>query len=191
MRVYDEVLRDHVAMVTRAANFAARRHVGQRRKGAAQEPYINHLAEVACLLAETAAEPDAFLVAAGWLHDTLEDTDTTRAELHDLFGRHVTEIVAEVTDDKSLPKGERKRLQVENAAGKSPSARLLKIADKTSNLRSLAASPPADWASERMEAYVDWAEKVVASCRGLNPELEKQFDLAVADARSASARSAK
>jgi (p)ppGpp synthase/HD superfamily hydrolase len=137
MRVYDEVLRDHVKLVTRAAEFAARQHVGQRRKGAAQEPYINHLSEVAYLLAETTEEPDAVLVAAGWLHDTLEDTSTTKAELEASFGPHVAEIVTEVTDDKSLPKHQRKQ----HAAEKSRSARLIKIADKTSNLRSLASSP--------------------------------------------------
>jgi (p)ppGpp synthase/HD superfamily hydrolase len=184
MRVYDEVLRDHVALVTRAADFAARKHVDLCRKGASQEPYINHLAEVACLLAETLEEPDAHLVAAGWLHDTLEDTNTTKDELENLFGLLVTEIVVEVTDDKSLPRDVRKRLQVENTAKKSLSARLLKIADKTSNLRALAASPPADWDRARMAGYVDWAEQVVASCRGLNAKLEKAFDSASATARA-------
>ena len=185
MREYDRVLRDHVTMVTRAAYFAAQRHVGQRRKGAAREPYVNHLAEVALLLAETAHEPDAYLVTAGWLHDTLEDTSTTRDELDHLFGRLVTEAVVEVTDDKALPKEARKHVQVQRTAGKSERARLINIADKTSNLRSLAASPPADWGYERISDYVVWSEQVVASCRGLNAELEKAFDLAVADARAA------
>jgi (p)ppGpp synthase/HD superfamily hydrolase len=184
MRAASELLRDHVALVTRAADFAARRHVDQCRKGASQEPYINHLAEVACLLAETVEGPDAYLVAAAWLHDTLEDTNTTRDELEKAFGRFVTEIVVEVTDDKSLPKEVRKRLQVENTAGRSVSARLLKIADKTSNLRSIAASPPQGWDCSRITAYIDWAEQVVASCRGLNAELEKAFDLAAAAARA-------
>jgi (p)ppGpp synthase/HD superfamily hydrolase len=188
MRVYDEVLRDHVALVARAADFAARRHVGQRRKGAGQEPYVNHLAEVACLLAETAEEPNAYLIAAGWLHDTLEDTNTTKDELENLFGSLVTEIVVEVTDDKSLPKDVRKRLQVENAAGNSVPARLLNIADKTSNLRALAASPPTDWDWAGKAAYLDWAEQVVASCRGLNAELEKAFDQAAVTARTSIAK---
>ena len=188
MRAASELLRDHVALVTRAADFAARRHVRQHRKSAGQEPYINHLAEVACLLAETSEEPNAHLIAAGWLHDTLEDTSTTRDELEEAFGRLVTEIVVEVTDDKSLPKDVRKRLQVENTAAKSISARLLKIADKTSNLRALATNPPTDWDRARMAAYADWAEQVVASCRGLNAELEKAFDLASATARTTIAR---
>jgi (p)ppGpp synthase/HD superfamily hydrolase len=123
MREYDKVLRDHVALVTRAADFAARRHSGQVRKGAAREPYLNHLAEVAALLAETAEEPDAWLVAAGWLHDTVEDTETEREELAEHFGETIAALVAEVTDDKSLPKAERKRLQIETAPKKSPGAK--------------------------------------------------------------------
>jgi (p)ppGpp synthase/HD superfamily hydrolase len=183
MREYDKVLRDHVALVTRAADFAARRHSGQARKGAAREPYLNHLAEVATLLAETADEPDAWLVAAGWLHDTVEDTATEREELAELFGKDVAALVAEVTDDKSLPKAERKRLQIKTAAQKSPGARALKIADKISNIRSLMVSPPDNWARDRLIDYVDWAEKVVAGCRGVNLRLDQLFDQTVAEAR--------
>ena len=178
-------LRDGILLVTRAAEFAARRHVGQTRKGAAREPYVNHLAEVASLLAATAEEPDAHLVAAGWLHDTVEDTGTSGEEIEQLFGRRVAELVAEVTDDKSLPKAERKRLQVERAPHKSPGARALKIADKISNLHSLVASPPDDWGAERVANYIDWAKEVVAGCRGVNAALDALFDRAVAEAREA------
>ena len=121
------------------------------------------------------------LISAGWLHDTLEDTATSKEELVFLFGKEVAGIVAEVTDDKSLPKAERKRLQVETTAKKSPQARLLKIADKTSNLRSLAISPPEGWDTRRMVEYGEWAEAVVASCRGLNAPLEIAFDQAAAE----------
>src|SRR5436190_12752844 len=172
-------------LVTQAADFAARRHVNQKRKGSAGEPYINHLAEVAMLLASATAGEDAELVAAGFLHDTLEDTPTEYEELVAHFGATVAQIVAEVTDDKSLPKAERKQLQVDKTPAKSVRARLLKMADKTSNLRSLATSPPADWDSTRALEYVEWAERVVAGCRGLNPSLEKLFDAAAADARAA------
>jgi guanosine-3',5'-bis(diphosphate) 3'-pyrophosphohydrolase len=169
------------ALVTKAADFAARRHVNQRRKGAALEPYINHLIEVADLLAGAIGDPT--LVAAGFLHDTLEDTQTEREELVTLFGETVASIVAEVTDDKSLPKEERKRLQVVNTPHKSEQARLVKIADKTSNVRAIAHSPPADWNRDRLLDYIDWAQKVVAGCRGLNTGLERQFDEAVSRAR--------
>jgi guanosine-3',5'-bis(diphosphate) 3'-pyrophosphohydrolase len=174
-----------IVLTARAADFAARRHVEQRRKGAAREPYINHLAEVAALLAEATDGQDAVLVAAGYLHDTLEDTETSYEELAMLFGPDVAAVVAEVTDDMSLPQAERKRRQVETAGVKSERARLLKIADKTSNLRALIASPPADWDLQRVTEYPEWAEQVVERCRGLNRRLEQAFDAALAEVRAA------
>jgi (p)ppGpp synthase/HD superfamily hydrolase len=177
-----------ILLIARAADFAARAHVTQRRKGDAQEPYVNHLIEVALLLTEATGGEDAPLIAAGWLHDTLEDTATEREELEALFGSAVASIVAEVTDDKSLKKAERKRLQVEAASTKSPRARMLKIADKTSNLRAIALSPPSGWDLDRREEYVRWAEAVVAGCRGLNATLEVAFDDAARQARGAIGR---
>ena len=174
-----------LVIVSRAAEFAARQHTNHRRKGAAGEPYINHLIEVGHLLAEATEGSDAALVAAGLLHDTLEDTPTTFEELEAQFGPAIAGLVAEVTDDKSLPKAERKRRQVATAAAKSERARLIKIADKTSNVRGLAHSPPADWDVARMGEYIDWAQQVVAGCRGLNAALERAFDGAVMEARMA------
>jgi len=176
---------DGMVLIARAADFAARAHVAQRRKGDAQEPYINHLAEVALLLTQATGGQDATLIAAGWLHDTLEDTDTEREELETLFGPAVASLVAEVTDDKSLLKAERKRLQVETTPRKSEQARLLKIADKTSNLRAIASSPPSGWDFARRIAYLDWAEAVVAGCRGVNARLEQLFDETLRHARAA------
>jgi (p)ppGpp synthase/HD superfamily hydrolase len=174
-----------LVLVARAADFAARAHSAQRRKGDAQEPYVNHLAEVALLLTEATGGADAALIAAGWLHDTLEDTATEREVLETLFSPPIAAIVAEVTDDKSLKKAKRKRLQVETTPSKSVQARLIKIADKTSNLRTIALSPPAGWDMERRREYVAWAEAVVAGCRGLNAKLEHVFDEAVRQARAA------
>jgi (p)ppGpp synthase/HD superfamily hydrolase len=173
-----------LADLARAFDFAARRHVHQRRKGEAAEPYINHLAEVAALLAETAGGDDAVLLIASLLHDTIEDQDVTRAEIAAAFGEEVASLVVEVTDDKSLPKVERKRLQVENAPKKTERAKLLKLADKTSNLRAIANCPPV-WPLERQREYIDWAMRVVAGCRGVNAELERLFDAAAAAAREA------
>jgi (p)ppGpp synthase/HD superfamily hydrolase len=183
-------MNEPVSLVMQAADFAARRHAGQRRKGAAAEPYVNHLIEVATLLAEATGGDDAELVAAALLHDTLEDTATEYEELAARFGPQIAALVAEVTDDKSLPKAERKRRQIEHAPAASPRAKLLKIADKTSNVRALAVSPPANWDLARVADYIDWAENVVAGCRGLNATLERGFDAAVTDARAAVARSA-
>ena len=181
---------DAVTLVMHAADFAARRHSSQRRKGAAGEPYVNHLVEVAALLAEATGGSDAALVAAGLLHDTLEDTATDYEELDAAFGPDIAGLVAEVTDDKSLPKAERKRRQIVGAPAASPRARLLKIADKTSNLRTLVTSPPANWDMARVVEYIDWAEKVVAGCRGLNDWLDRAFDAAMTDARAAIGKSA-
>ena len=172
-------------LVTRAAYFAAQRHADQRRKGARQEPYINHLAEVAELLAEATEDDDAGLVAAGFLHDTIEDTQTGLEELQTLFGSDVAALVMEVTDDKSLPKLERKRLQIVTAAKKSRRAKLLKLADATSNVRTLAVSPPDGWDTDRVLDYIVWAEQVIGHCRGLNAKLEQAFDAAVSGARAA------
>jgi (p)ppGpp synthase/HD superfamily hydrolase len=172
-----------VLLISRAADFAARQHAGQRRKGKAREPYLNHLAEVASILAEVTGGTDAVLVAAGWLHDTVEDTDAERDDVVREFGEDVAALVVEVTDDKSLPKAERKRLQVVNASRKSARAKLLKIADKISNLRSLMFSPPDHWERERLLEYLTWAEAVVAGCRGLNPKLDVLFDMTLAKAR--------
>ena len=177
-------MNDTALLLTRAYDFAARMHAGQRRKGADAQPYINHLCEVAGLLSESCGGRDGVLIAGGVLHDTIEDTGVSHAELVAAFGSEIADLVREVSDDKSLPKLERKRLQIVHAADCSPRARLLKIADKTSNLRSLAASPPADWPTARCREYVDWSEAVVAACRGLDDWLEARFDEAAASTRA-------
>jgi (p)ppGpp synthase/HD superfamily hydrolase len=164
--------------VMQAADAAACWHVDQRRKGQAAEPYINHLLEVACLVttATEGREPD--VVIAALLHDSVEDQGIAIEKIAGAYGRKVADIVAEVTDDKSLPKAERKRLQVETAGHKSREARLIKLADKTSNVRAIANSPPPDWSVERRRDYVRWAGEVVAQIRGTSPWLERQFDAA-------------
>ena len=177
-----------VLLVARAFDFAARRHVAQRRKGEAAEPYVNHLAEVAALLAEATDGKDAELVAAGLLHDTIEDQGVTQAELAQAFGATVASLVAEVTDDKALNWAERKRLQVELAPTKSKRARLIKLADKTSNLRSIARDAPETWSAKRQHDYVEWATQVIAGCRGSNDRLETEFDAARTSALAKIAR---
>ncbi len=162
--------------MTRAVDFAARKHVHQRRKGETAEPYINHLADVARLLAAATDGKDTVLVVAGLLHDTLEDTETGYDELVAEFGAEVAALVAEVTDDTSLPKAERKQHQVTHASGKSARAKMLKLADKTSNLHSILSSPPVDWSQERKREYFGWARDVVGGYRGVNEYLEEEFD---------------
>ena len=172
-------------LITRALRFAAERHSNQRRKGQAKEPYVNHLAEVAELVAKATEGKDANLVAAALLHDTIEDTETVREELLTVFNNDIAQLVGEVTDDKSLPKQDRKNLQVTDASRKSTRAKLLKLADKTANLRSIANSPPENWNTERKRAYVDWATKVASGLKGVNPWLEGRFDDALKRAQQA------
>lgn len=162
--------------ILQAVDAAARWHVDQRRKGAAQEPYINHLLEVASLVTQATGGTEPNVVIAALLHDTLEDQNVKAGTIASQFGQHVADIVVEVTDDKSLPKAERKRLQVEHAPHKSREAKLIKLADKTSNVRAVADSPSPDWSVERRLEYVEWARSVVAGLRGASPWLEEQFD---------------
>ena len=173
-----------VRLISEAAEFAARRHNGMARKGRGNEPYINHLAEVANLLALVTDGADAELVAAGWLHDTIEDTETTREELAEKFSERVAALVVEVTDDISLPKAERRERQIVDAPHKSPGAKLIKIADKVSNIRARILPAPSQAERDDLIDYVDWAEKVVAGCRGGNALLDRTFDETVKLARS-------
>lgn len=162
------------SLVESARVFAKEKHAGQTRKGEKQEPYFVHVAEVAHLLKTHGA--DDTTIAAGYLHDTIEDTGTKYEELKTKFGHAVADIVQECSDDKSLPKAERKKLQAEHAAHKSPQAKQVKMADKISNLRSILTSPPADWNDARKLEYFVWSKTVVDNCRGVNGGLEKTFD---------------
>ena len=159
-----------------AIAYAADKHRDQRRKDANASPYINHPIALANVLANEGGIDDEAVLVAAILHDTIEDTDTTADELRRLFGKRITDIVLEVTDDKSLEKAERKRLQVEHAPHISRRAKLVKLADKICNLRDIAHSPPAKWPLERKQAYFDWAKAVVDGLRGVHPRLERAFD---------------
>jgi (p)ppGpp synthase/HD superfamily hydrolase len=164
--------------IARALDFAARKHAHQRRKGLKAEPYINHLTEVALHLAEASEGTDPGLVMAGLLHDTIEDTETTRGELAAEFGDDVASLVVEVTDEPGLPRDERKRRQVETAPAKSARARMIKLADKIANLHSIAESPPVGWSGRRKREYIAWAREVAAACGPTNERLERLFEMA-------------
>jgi guanosine-3',5'-bis(diphosphate) 3'-pyrophosphohydrolase len=165
-----------VGLLLRAIRFAAWKHRDQRRKGQRAEPYINHPLELAHVLwFEGGVRDEATLVAA-LLHDTLEDTQTTVQELQGEFGEEIGSIVMEVSDEPTLDWRVRKKLQVTRAKTATPRARLVKLADKICNLRSMIASPPQRWSIERRRAYFDWAREVVEQLRGTNPSLEERFD---------------
>lgn len=167
---------NNLQTLLKAASFAAQKHSGQKRKGADEQPYINHPLEVANLLANVGRVEDYDILIAALLHDTIEDQGVKKEELTELFGEQVAEYVTEVTDNKELSKEERKQKQIEHAPRLSPGAKQIKLADKISNITDIMHSPPRDWPQERKLEYVEWGEKVVAGLRGANAALEKRFD---------------
>jgi GTP diphosphokinase / guanosine-3',5'-bis(diphosphate) 3'-diphosphatase len=167
-----------VALLLKALAFAAHKHRDQRRKDAEASPYINHPIALADVLVNEGGVTDVEVLCAALLHDTVEDTATTHEELVDAFGSRIARIVAEVTDDKALPKAERKRLQVEHAGSISREAKLVKLADKICNLRDVVERPPAKWDLQRRREYLEWAKAVVDRMRGTHARLEAAFDAA-------------
>jgi len=163
-------------LILDAAHFAACKHANQRRKNAAGTPYINHPIGVARRLQKTGGVTSPVVLAAALLHDVVEDTGTRIDEIEHVFGAEVANVVAEVTDDKSLPKAERKRLQVQNAPHKSRQAKLVKLADKLDNLSDLQIDPPQGWTLGTIWGYFVWAHAVCAGLRGTNEELERALD---------------
>jgi len=159
-------------LLNRAYVYAMKAHGAQTR--ASGDPYFSHPLEVAGIL--TGLKLDDATIVAALLHDTVEDTATAPEELEKAFGPRIARIVAEVTDDKTLAKAERKRLQVEHAASISREAKLVKLADKICNLRDVLDRPPARWDLQRRLEYFDWAKSVVDRLRGVHPRLEKAFD---------------
>jgi (p)ppGpp synthase/HD superfamily hydrolase len=167
-----------------ALHFAADKHRDQRRKDEGASPYINHPIEVAELLARVGGVKDLVTLQGAILHDTIEDTNTTPEELEAAFGAEVRKVVQEVTDDTSLPKGDRKRLQIEHSPHLSTRARHVKLGDKIANVRSVVETPPSKWPLSRRKEYLDWTEQVIAGLRGTNAPLEKYYDELLARGRA-------
>lgn len=166
---------DGIALLIAAADFAADRHRSQKRKGS-RIPYVNHPLRVARVLSDEGHVRDAEILAAAILHDTVEDTATSSEELREVFGERVARIVGEVTDDKSLSKVERKRQQVVHAREISTEARMVKLADKLSNLRDLVERPLPSWSATRVRGYFAWAWHVVDALGDASPPLRAELD---------------
>ncbi len=175
---------DNIQLFIKAIEFAAHKHRNQRRKNIEATPYINHPIALASVLANEGQIAEINVLCAALLHDTIEDTETTENELRLVFGETICGIVIELTDNKSLPKSERKRLQIEHANHVSHSAKLVKLADKICNLRDIISSPPADWSPERKKEYFNWTLQVVDKLRGTHQGLERLFDVVFSDGQT-------
>jgi (p)ppGpp synthase/HD superfamily hydrolase len=178
-----DITKEPTTLLLAVLKFAAHKHSRQRRKDLEATPYINHPIEVAEALCRIGGITDLPTLQAAILHDTIEDTETSPQELEDYFGQEVRVLVQEVTDDKSLPKQERKRLQVAHAPNLSTPAKLIKIGDKICNVSEITPTQPAEWTLERKLEYLDWAEKVVSGCRDCNLDLEQHFDAVLKKSR--------
>ena len=169
-----------------ALHYAADQHRNQRRKDIDASPYINHPIALLHILAVEAGITDPDVLVAAVLHDVIEDCsgphqmyiEDRRREIREQFGDAVLVLVEAVSDDKALPKDERKQAQLAHAAHLPFGAKLIKLADKTANLRDLAEFTPANWSAERLQQYHLWASEVIGAIRGTHPGLEALFDRA-------------
>jgi GTP diphosphokinase / guanosine-3',5'-bis(diphosphate) 3'-diphosphatase len=159
---------DPIASVLRAMELAAERHSAQRRKGPGGAPYVNHVIEVASVLATIGGVSDPDVLMAAVLHDVIEDTETSAEEVERRFGPRVRELVCQLSDDKSLPKAERKRLVLEHLVRASDAVKLIKLADLCSNVR----SPPTEWPAPRIREYLEWSRQAAERCAGVSRSLD-------------------
>lgn len=172
MSYQPETLEEYLLL---AVNYAAEKHQNQRRKNSEKTPYINHPLRVAQYIAE-GGENEIEIWIAAILHDTVEDTDATLEEIEKLFSSRISKLVAEVTDNKSLPKVEREKLQVSHAAEISKEAKLIKMADKLHNLTSFLYVPPAGWSAKEIQGYFVWSKAVMDNCKNVNEYLENKLN---------------
>ena len=172
---------DTIGLLLDALQFSADKHRGQNRKDG-DTAYINHPIAVAHILKHLGGVADPIVLCSALLHDTLEDTQTTRDDLAKRFGEHIAEVVHEVSDDLTLKAdksrdAERKQLEIDHAPHLSHQAKLIKTADKIANMRDIINSPPVDWPITRKQKYFDWAKQVIDGMRGNNSALEAEFDI--------------
>ena len=161
-------------IIMMAAKYASIQHKNQRRKDSEKTPYINHPIDVAEFLTSNDVN-DRETIVGGILHDVIEDTDGTYDEIKNLFGENVAKIVEECSDDKKLNKIMRKRLQIEHAASISDKAKLVKLADKYSNISGLLETPPASWSKDEITGYVYWGFAVCKQLSGINSKIDEQI----------------
>ena len=168
----EKSLHDSIHLLVRAIKFASEKHQFQKRKREHPIPYINHPIATVEILTECGVVNRNVLAAAA-LHDTLEDTNTSKEELEREFGKEITSIVQEVTDDKKLDKVTRKKLQLEHARTISKEAKLVKLADKYSNCMD---PPPSIWSKEEYEGYNIWSYAIFLQAKGINSLLDSKLE---------------
>lgn len=163
--------------IRRADHYADKAHAGQYRKGkpgAPLVPYIEHPRAVARILHDEAGITDPVVLQAALLHDTIEDTGVSHANLVAEFGHDVADVVAELTNPADFGPGGKAAWQAEHAKKMSARAAAVKVADKTANLRDLLVSPP-DWPAERKRKYFDDARRVVQAMGQRHPIMDQLF----------------
>ncbi len=183
--VMDDSDENSLALLLRAAAFAAKQHRSQRRKNAEESPYVNHPIEVAHVLASTGGITDVVTLVAALLHDTIEDTPASAGDLEREFGAQVRSLVEEVTDDKSLEKDKRKELQILHAPSLTTRAKQIKLGDRICNVGDVLDDPPAGWDLQRRLTYLSWSAAVAEGCRGANEALERRLDELLVEGREA------
>lgn len=170
------------ALIAEAAAYAIRLHTEQMRVGREPIPYAAHVAAVAALVARAEPTAKAETLAAAFLHDVVEDTEATDADLRGRFGDAVADLVAWLTDDPetaALPTEQRKAAQAAKIAAAPRPVKLVKLADQTDNIEGRLADAEL-WTAERQARYLAGCRRVVDSCRGAAPALEARFDAAAA-----------
>jgi guanosine-3',5'-bis(diphosphate) 3'-pyrophosphohydrolase len=158
--------------------YAAECHADQVRKDG-KTPYINHPLQVMHHLVHLANCDDDELLCAAILHDVIEDTGVRKIELEKRYTKRISDLVVELTDDKTLSKTERKLMQIEQAHSLSYDARLIRISDKICNVNDIHTAPPLNWSIAQRLNYITWSLAVVERIRGTNTELENYFDTVV------------
>ncbi len=171
-----------LGLVERARIFAICRHAGQFREHKAHQPFIIHPKEVYEFVRNSGGSEEE--EAASWVHDTVEDTQTTLDEIEKELGLKVREIVDGLTDPpefKGLPLLVRKARQAERVRLKSASIKRVKLADQIVNVRSLFDDAPVTWTKQKCRDYAQGARLVAMACKGVDDFLDAQFELAYAE----------
>jgi (p)ppGpp synthase/HD superfamily hydrolase len=160
-----------------ALRFAAERHHAQRVPDS-EYPYLVHVVSVAAeTIAALVPGVDADLaVTCALLHDTIEDTATTHAELADRFGLAVADGVLALSKDSALPKAERMADSLRRILAQPHAVWMVKLADRITNLD----EPPRSWVVDKRRAYRDEAIMIADALGAASPVLEARLRARIA-----------